>query len=81
MDILILFLEGFAELLPCFAVGWFIVELILLFQRKKYMKGYRKSGKSGYKSKNKIRLIMSVLSIVVSIVLHHLIYMIIGKIS
>ena len=81
MDILILFLEGFAELLPCIAVGWFIVEFILMFQRKSYMKGYRKSGKSGYKSKNKIRLIISVLSIVAAIALHHLIYMIIGYIS
>lgn len=81
MYILTQFLYGFAELLPCFAVGWFIVEFILLFQRNKYMKGYRKSGKSGYKSKNKIRLIMSVLAIVISIVLHHLIYMIVGKIS
>ncbi len=76
-DFLLNFLMGIVELLPYAALGWFIVELVLLVQRKRYMKGHRKNGKPGFKSKNRIRFIASALSIVVTVIIHNLFYMLV----
>ncbi len=81
MRFLIQFLSAVVDLLPYLALGWFIVELVLLVQRKKYLKGYRKSGKSGYKSKNKVRFIASGVSIIVAVVIHNLFYIFIGNLN
>lgn len=79
MHILLQFLTGIVELLPYLAICWFIVELVLLVQRKRYMKGHRKNGKSGFKSRNKIRFAASITSIAAAVVIHKLFYVFFGS--